>query len=184
MDSAATADTGPDGPSVDDPRPKPSAKPAAGNRLDRLKQRREKVNEKRDALKLQIPEYGEELVAAYRVLSFEELKKLNEKGREMAAANDPRAELKVTCDTIAAACVGFYTLDEDGSEIPLNEVDESLGDEPIVYNAKLAEALGVETKLVRELIEAIFPTDLSIIAHLAEISRWMESNRASDDADF
>src|SRR4051812_42606756 len=103
MEPGATPE-GHDGPSVDDTKPvQPSAKPAA-NRLDRLKEKRRKVNEKREPLKLQIPEYGDELVAAYRVLEFEELKKLNDKGREMAAANDPRAELKITCDTIAAAC--------------------------------------------------------------------------------
>jgi hypothetical protein len=183
MDSAAMADSGLDGPSVTDPAEKPSAKPAA-NRLDRLKKKREQVNQEREPLKLQIPEYGDELVAAYRVLNFEELNKLLERGEAMTAQGDPRAKFKVSCDTIAAACVGFYTLDENGEEIPLNEIDESLGEEPITYKDKLAEALGVETRKVRELIEEIFPTDLSIMAHLGEISRWMESNRESDDADF
>jgi hypothetical protein len=182
MEPGATPE-GHDGPSVDDKPVQPSAKPAE-NRLDSLKEKRRKVRTKRDPLKLEIPEYGADLVAAYRVLDFEELKKLREKGEEMAAANDPRAELKVNCDTIAAACVGFYTLAEDDSEIPLNETEESFGDEPIVYDSRLAEALGVETKLVRELILAIFPTDLSVIAHVAQISRWMESTRANDDADF
>lgn len=173
-----------DGPSVDAPAPKPpSAKPAS-NRLDSLKEKRRKVRQKRDPLKLEIPEYGGELVAAYRVLDWEEMARLREKGNEMAAANDLEAELKVTCDTIAAACVGFFTTDDEGKPMPLNETEDEFGDQPILYDSRLARILEIDTDKVRILIREMFPTDLSIIAHLAEISRWMESNRASDDSDF
>src|SRR4051812_23283227 len=112
MDSATTAVPGLGGPSVDDPAPKPQSEKSATNRLDSLKEKRRRVRKPRKPLELEIPEYGGELVAAYRVLDWEELTKLREKGTEMSAANDPKAELKVTCDTIAAACVGFYVRED------------------------------------------------------------------------
>jgi hypothetical protein len=172
-----------DGPSVHDAPTPQGAKPAE-TQLDRLKERRRKVRETRDPLQLEIPEYGGELVAAYRVLGWEEMTKLREKGNQMAAANDPEAELKVTMSTIAAACVGFYVRQDDGDLKPLNETVESFGDEPVRYDSRLAEALGIDTDRVWVVIREMFPTDLSIISHLAEISRWMESSRSEDDADF
>lgn len=183
MDSAAMAAVPDlDGPALDD-KPVPAATKPAENALDRLKEKRRKVRRAREPLKLDIPDYDGDLVAAYRVLDWPEMKALREKGNAMAATNDPGAELKVTADTIAAACVGFYGQGREGL-VPLNELKEEYGDEPVIYDDRLADALGIETKSVRTLIFEMFPTDLSIIAHLAEISRWMESSRSEDDEDF
>ena len=182
METGATPGSGHDGPSVDDPTRKDAAK-APENAIERLREKRRKVRAPREPLKLEIPGYGDTLVAAYRNLDWEELKTLREKGGEMAATNDKDAELKVTMDTIAEACVGFYVR-ESGELVPLNETVEAFGTEPVCYDSRLAEALGIDTNRVRTLIREMFPTDLSIIAHLAEISRWMESTRAEDDESF
>lgn len=162
--------------------PAPAAK--AVSPLDRLKERRRKAQEERDPLDLDIPGYGGELVARYRVLSFEEMEKLQERGGKMAQVADKEAELKITMDTIAAACVGIF-LREDDKLRPLNEVDAKFGDEPVRYDERLAEAVGVDSEgKVRVLIRRMFPTELSILAHLQRISNWMEGVNDVDDRDF
>lgn len=183
MEPAATADQGHDGPSVDDPRPAPSAKPDAASPLDQLKERRRKLQEERDPLMLDIPGYGGRLVAGYKVLDWEVIKGIRDKGADMARANDQNAELKVTIDTIAAACVGIF-LSEDGKTTPLNETLAEFGDDPVLYDNRLAKALGIDTDRVRVVIREIFPTDLSIFSHLEEISRWMEFENSEVDEDF
>jgi hypothetical protein len=164
------------------PTPAPAAK--AVSQLDRLKERRRRAREEREPLDLDIPGYGGELVARYRVLSFEEMEKLQDRGGKMARAADIEVELKITMDTIAAACVGIF-LREDGKLRPLNEVDAKFGDEPVRYDERLAEAVGVDSEgKVRILIRRMFPTELSIIGHLQRVSNWMSGVNDADDEDF
>jgi hypothetical protein len=158
-------------------------KPAT--QLDRLKERRRKLAEDRPPLDLAIPGYGDELVARYRVLDFDEMQKLRERGGKMAQAQDREAELKVTMDTIAAACVGIFCRQEDGTLKPLNEIAPEFGDEPVRYDSRLAEAVGVDSEgKVRVLILQMFPTELSIIGHLGQIDAWMSGLNEADDSDF
>jgi hypothetical protein len=155
------------------------------SRLERLRERRRAAREDRDPLDLPIPGYGDELIARYRVLDYDELQKLQKRGGEMARSGDKEAGLKVTIDTIAQACVGIFLAEEDGSLRPLNEVDPSYGDEPVRYDERLAEVVGIDAEgKVRILIRRAFPSDLSIIAHLERIDSWMSSTNDADDAGF
>ncbi len=161
------------------------AKPGEKSQLDRLKKRMRSAREDREPLELPIPGSGDELVAKYRVLDYEELQRLEKRGAKMAQSGDTQAGLNITMDTIAQACVGIFLAQEDGSLKPLNEVDPSYGDEPVRYDERFAEVAGVDAEgKVRVLIRRAFPTDLSIIAHLARISNWMESTNDADDEGF
>lgn len=160
-------------------------KPAQQSQLERLKKRRREARENREPLDLPIPGYGDELVARYRVLDYDELQKLERRGSKMAQAGDTEAGLKVTMDTIAQACIGIFLRQDDGSLKPLNECVTEFGDEPVRYDARLAETVGVDAEgKVRVVIRRVFPTDLSIIGHLAQISNWMEGVNDTDDEGF
>jgi hypothetical protein len=164
------------------PTPVPPEK--AVSQLDRLKERRRKAREDREPLELDIPGYGGELVAKYRVLDYDELEKLEEKGLKMARAQEGEVKMKITIDTIAKACVGIFLREGDNLR-PLNEVDSKFGDEPVCYDERLAGAVGVDHgRKVRTLIREMFPTDLSIFSHLDRISNWMEGVNDADDQDF
>jgi hypothetical protein len=161
-----------------------AAKPVE-SQLDRLKKRRREARENREPLDLPIPGYGDELVARYRVLDYDELRKLETRGAKMAQAGDTEAGLKVTMDTIAQACVGIFLRQDDGSIKALNECVSEFGDEPIRYDERLAETVGVDAEgKVRVVIRRVFPTDLAILGHLAQISNWMEGVNDTDDQDF
>jgi hypothetical protein len=159
------------------------AKPDA-SRLERLRERRRAAREDRAPLDLPIPGYGDELIARYRVLDYEELQKFQKRGGEMARSGDKEAGLKVTIDTIAQACVGIF-LAEEGGLRPLNEVDPGYGDDPVRYDERFAEVVAVDAEgKVRTLIRKAFPSDLAIIAHLERIDNWMSSSNEADDAGF
>lgn len=168
--------------------PPPPKKPA--NQFDRLKEHRRRLAAGREPLDVAIPGYNDELVARYRVLDYDELQKLRRRGGKMAQAQDPEAELKVTMDTIAAACVGMFVRQEDGSLLLMNECpsDLDLGDEPICYDERLAEVLGIELPTqskVRSLIYQVFgEEDLLIFGHLERIDGWMSGINEDDDQDF
>ena len=160
-----------------------SGKPS--NQLERLKEHRRRLNEEREPLDLAIPGYSDELVARYRVLDYDEMDKLRRRGGRMAQAQDREAELKVTMNTIAAACVGIFVRQEDGTLAPLNEQAPEFGEEPVRYDGRLASALGVDSEgKVRTLIRRMFPTELSIIGHLERIDAWMSGVSEDDDGDF
>jgi hypothetical protein len=172
-------------PTIEDAPAPPKGKPS--NQFERLKELRRKMGEERPPLELAIPGYNDELVARYRVLDYDEMERLQRRGGKMAQAQDREAQLKVTMDSIAAACVGMFVRQEDGALKPMNECpsDLDLGDEPIRYDERLAKVLGIDSQgKVRVLIREMFPTELSIIGHLERIDAWMSGVSESDDEDF
>ena len=155
------------------------------SRLERLRERRRAAREDRAPLDLPIPGYGDELIARYRVLDYGELQKLQKRGGDMARSGDKEAQLKVTMDTIAQACVGVFLAEEDGSLRPLNEVDPDYGDDPVRYDERFAEVVQVDAEgKVRTLIREAFPSDLAILAHLERLDSWMSSTNDADDEGF
>jgi len=166
----------------------PPARPTS--QLERLKQRRRKLAEERRPLDLAIPGWEDiegwgTLVGRYRVLDYEELEQLKKRGMKMARTQDPETELKITIDTIAAACVGIFCRQENGTMKPLNETDPAFGDEPVRYDERLADAIGADAEgKVRTLIRQMFPTELSIFGHLERIDGWMSGINQGDDEDF
>lgn len=159
----------------------PGAKPTT--QLERLKAEREKATERREPLDLPLPGYSL-LVARYRALTYEEIEKLLDKGRKMVKAHEPEFRLKITMDSLAKACVGMFTRTEAGDLLPVNELKEDYGDEPVLYDGRLADALGLEADTARAVIREAFPHDLAIFAHWEEVSSWMEDTAAEDDQDF
>jgi hypothetical protein len=162
------------------------AKPT--NQLERLKELRRKRGEERRPLDLAIPGYEDQLIARYRVLDHDKVEKLKRRVRKMVQAQDDDAELKGAMDTIAAACVGMFVRQEDGSLKPMNECpsDLELGDEPIRYDERLAEVLGIDSEgKVRTLIFQMFGEEGLIIEnHFQRIDAWMSGVNEDDDEDF
>jgi hypothetical protein len=158
---------------------------------DELAADRARLGEERDPLDLPLPGYGDKLVARYRVLDGKELRKLSQRQRQMALQKDKQAEVKGMCDTLAAACVGFFTTRGD-KLVALEDagMPELAGVEvPVRYDRNLAKATRIEidqTTLVREIVRQVFggDKDLLLLAHYRDVDLWMSAANASDAQDF
>jgi len=173
-----------------DPALDEGAAPAEAPRslADELEADRKSMASERVPLELELPGYGSKLVAKYRVLDGDELEKLSERQRKMSLSHDKKAVLKSMCDTIIAACVGFFTT-RDGDLVPLEDAMPELGVEgPIRYDRNLARALRIEmdeNPTARSILVDAFGNgenvELLILAHYRDLDQWMGAANVTDD---
>lgn len=154
--------------------------------LDNLRQKREKIGGPR-RLKLDIPGYDGELVAEYKPVSWDEMKKMAEK---LERSNHPQKELLSQCDLLIKGCVCIY-LKRNDEAVPLNEVCRAEGitdmgdlDEPIRYDERLAKFLEFKTDTARQVVLGVFNNPLAVTAHHNLVGKWMQESQVEDDEDF
>lgn len=160
----------------DDPTP-------GGTVLDVLKEKRERISED-DTVRKDVPGYGGFLVVEYKLLPYDLVSKLVNKA---AKAKNPLHELAAQTDIIVQACKEFYVNPEDSDELqPLNTADSSFGDEPVVYDQRLATAAGLKGNLdsARKIAQALFNNDVALVSHSNEVIQWMRDTEKEGDADF
>ncbi|HET7443268.1 MAG TPA: hypothetical protein VFJ57_01275 [Solirubrobacterales bacterium] len=155
---------------------------------DELAERRREITQEREPLDLPLPGYGPKLVARYRALTYKELKTAAQKVRRLQLAHDEEAELKGLCDTLIAACVGFFTT-VDGELVPLQDAMPELADVqvPVRYDVNLARATGLEvsgTPRARQIVREVFGEDTYLISHYQEVEAWMSEANTADDQAF
>jgi hypothetical protein len=170
-------------PFVDDPAPDNSL-------LSRLRAQRQALTEKR-TLDLPIPGYS--LTARYKAIDYQIVDKITERARKAEKQIGSRASLNAAADILAQACLGIYERRDDDSLVPLNELLPAWGDEPIVYDKRLAEAVGVEIEgnRAREVVFGVFAVDvpdtgndMALMGHQTEILQWLRQTQDDADADF
>lgn len=151
--------------------------------LDSLRKRRLDTLDE-TTKRLEIPGYAGDLFAEYRLLEPKELERLGKKvAREFKKS---RADLVLygAMDSLATACVAIHVRDEEGALIPLHEVRGD--DNPIVFDVRLADALGFEPgPTTRSIIFDTFcQRDMAIIQQNIALSNWMSGvdNPLGDDA--
>ncbi len=150
--------------------------------LSELRKKREAIGQER-RLKLEIPGYDGELVAVYKPIEWDRLKKVADKAEKSGAH---RKELNAQADTIALACVTILGRKEGTDEmVPMHELyPAEFGDSPAVYDSRLAKALGFEADTARQCVLRLFNNDLAVTAHQNELGEWMQSSRIEDDESF
>lgn len=156
--------------------------------LTRLRAQRQALTEKRT---LDIPIPGYELTARYKAISYETVDKIQERARKASQGIGSRADLNAAADVLARSCLAIFERGAGGKLVPLNELLEKWGDDPICYDERLAEAVGTEGKKAREVIFNVFAVDepdtgndMVLMGHQTEILQWLRQTKAEVDADF
>lgn len=157
-----------------------SPKTAADSVLETLKKRREVISADR-RLDLDIPGYNGDIVARYKPVPWDRLKKIAEKAE---ASSSHRKELNAQADTIAMACDTLLVRIEE-ELIPLHEAyPDVFGDRPAKYDDRLGKLLGFDADTGRQAVLRLFRNDLAVTAHQTEIGTWQQSSRVEDDEAF
>jgi hypothetical protein len=128
--------------------------------------------------------YSDMLVAEYQPLAYEVLRSIAERADKSLRGN-PRRDLLVQADGLAAACVSLHYRHEDGHTEPLTERLLGVGDDdtPLTYDQRLARALeleGGESMNQRAVVLAMFPDPLAIAVAYGELMEWQASGDSDD----
>jgi hypothetical protein len=154
----------------------------SGTLLETLRDKRKAIGQDR-RYSLEIPGYDGKLVAQYKVVPWDEMKRLADK---LDKSQSPRKELLAQVDTLLMACVQILARD-GGEDKPLQEVFPEIGDEPIRFDERLAKVLGFEPDSgspARSIVFKTFDNDIAITSHHQKVAEWMESSRSDDEKDF
>jgi len=146
-----------------------------GSLLSRIRERRAQLQEERH-LDLDIPGYDGMLVARYRPLPWDEVKKIGEK---VEKSKNPRKELYAMADVLVRACDSIWFRDPE-----TNELRPVQSGEPVRYDDRLAEALGFTADSARQVLLATFNNDLAVTAHHMEAAEWMQASDVEVNEDL
>lgn len=157
--------------------------------LARLRAERQALTEKRTIDK-SLP--GFSLTARFRAIDYPQIQEIQERARKAEPNIGARAYLNAAADILAQMCVGVYERKPNGDLVPLNELLEKWGDDPIRFDNRLCEAVGVEPATsARGAIFAVFGVDEPdtgndvVMMDLSdELARWVKDGHAQADADF
>lgn len=84
--------------------------------------------------------------------------------------------LDAACDTLIDACDQIMVRKQKGDDpFPIDDED------PIKFEARLAELFGFQGTRAREIVKAMFPTEQSIIAMSIQVTEWLRD--VTKDAD-
>jgi len=164
------------GPEGMDPAPEQAA--SNPSQFERLRRRREAIGQKR-TVDLPIPGYNGELVATYKLLSWEIIRSILRRMERNKGAGD-RRELNAQVETLVMACeeIRFRDPNNGGQLKPLIE------DETVRYDAKLAEVLGFEFVRPQHCLLETFGNDFAVSVHHGELIEWMQGSNEEADEEF
>lgn len=156
-----------------------------GSILSTLRRKRQEIRRDKTTT-LEVSGYDGFLLVKYKPIDYNEFSKLV---RKLQKAKNTDAEVGVAADILVRTCVGFYYRDElDGRKVkPLHESDAQFGDEPIVYDERLAKVVGltVDNRHVgRSIAIGLFNNELALVDHSNEVVEWMRSNDAEENEGF
>lgn len=134
---------------------------AAGKSLlDRVKERRAQQAED-DALTLDIPSWGGDLKARYKVIPRSELEEVLKRAQKKSADN-----VLADADFLIKACIGIVAVDPETGE----EEEVASG-----YNMPFAQTLGAEASTARELVVYLCKGNgIALGAHAQRVALWMQ----------
>lgn len=153
------------------------------SRLDALKARRAELGEERH-LDLDVPGYGGDLVARYRVPPAGELDRV---AKRISKLPEGERLLAATISQVILACDSMW-IRVNGELEPLDPNDTL----PVRYDHRLAEALGIEITAkttAAEVVKSVFVsgTGLNVAAlsaHASQLGEWMIDTSRDVDEDF
>lgn len=134
--------------------------------ISRIQARRD---DREDILTIEIPSWGGDLKAKYRVVERVEIEKMMRRARSNAGSGDGKnSAIQADCDFLIGACVGVIAVDPETG----NEIDLSDG-----YSLDLAEKLGnpPNTDTARGLVlHLVKNNSIALASHGQRVARWMQ----------
>jgi hypothetical protein len=137
----------------------------------------------------------ERLAVRYKAIGL----KMIEKYQRRAAKDDSElATIHCAADILAACCDEILVYDDEGNPQPLidqEECPDRWGDDPIRYDERLVEALGIEglepgskNRIVVESVFKVFEpdtgNDIAMMDHGDDVVKWIKSGARGSDEDF
>jgi hypothetical protein len=152
----------------------------AGSPLDRLKTIRQEFQAEHEVA-LELPGYRGELLGRYTPLPWEMIKQIAHRVERMRRA--PDIEVTVAADGLLNACIGFYYRDRDGNRAPLTHNGvEITGYGPTLRDAlALVDKNGIKPESSREIVKAMFPDDMALVAHYGALMDWQAERNEEDE---
>lgn len=147
----------------------PAAEVAVGANsiLERIQRRRDEVS---DTIKIDIPSWGGDLQAEYKVVHRIELEKMVKRiQKATSSAKGQQIDLsKGDADFLVKACVGVYAYDSETDE----EVRVADGYE-LGLSKRLGDPPGTET--IHGLVMYLFKFNgIAVASHAIKVARWMQ----------
>ncbi len=140
--------------------------PARQSVRDRIRARRDELAQE-VTLDLLVPGYGGELGVRYRGIPDTEMEKF------ASHASKTKAGIRAGCDLIAKSCEAVLVRPVEDGEL---EVLEDEKGEPIRFDERLAEYLGLDSRSVRDTVIQTFAVGGQTLAHMEHavaIQNWM-----------
>jgi len=143
---------------------------------ERLVRDRAKKKE-RQTCDIDLPGYSGELVVRYRLMDGAELEVIGKKVTRQSKSQAARL-VNGSCDTLIAACEGFY-LRRDNDELDPLFLEDSIAK----YDQRLARFLQFEAESAREVVLGVFGgNDMEVIQHQMKYAAWMsDTSRDPND---
>lgn len=167
--------------------PETDREPEAENTLlAKLRRKRQEIGGER-ILFLDIPGYEDPaIVVRYRAVDWDETARIAKKLRK---SKNPRADLYAQCDLLISACDEILIrIPADGEEeprlAPFSEVFPELGDEPVKFDGRLAQALGFEAQTARQAVIGVFNNDLAVSGQHQDLMVWLQDSSTETERDF
>lgn len=146
--------------------------------FEHLRRRRQQIANIK-YLDLDIPGYGGELVARYKLLNWDHVRRIAKKHEN---SREKRKLLYAQVDLLIEACDGFYRRVDGGEELaPLDP------ERTIRYDKALAEGMGFseeESESARKVCLALFVNDLALVDHHGDLLNWMRGSQEDVDAEL
>lgn len=152
----------------------------SGTLLGELRKKREAIAEETD-LYLDLPGYDGQLIAHYKRLDYDQVRKIAERAEK---SKNPNRMLFAQCDLIAEACIEILIL-KDGNREPLYHAFPELGDEPVRFDNRLGQALGFDPEgSARRAVLGCLNNPLAVAPHHNELALWMQTAEGLEAEDF
>lgn len=160
--------------------PNPAAEEARGISL--LRQAEQRREQSGVTLFLEIPSWGGDLIAEYKVMDRTRLEGMISKiQREARNGNSSSARTAADIDLLVAANVGIYAFDAEAVATAEDGVDDDAAgrvaitdDLGTVTFTRIGPVLGREFRTAREAVLYLFKDNgIAITAHAVVVARWM-----------
>lgn len=144
--------------------------------IAQLRRRRAALQQERH-IDLEVPGYDGMLLARYHPVAWERLQEINQRVEKTMRSN-PRRELIAAVDVLINACECMLYREARGG----NTAKVLGGDNPMRYDKRLAETMGVEgVATARDVLFGLYPDDLSITSTYVELMEWQGEGETEVD---
>lgn len=146
--------------------------------LGNLKERRQKVVEAQ-VLSLPVPRWTDpNIVVKYKPVDHEVIRQAQQRVEAAPANKKASVEVDANADVLIRGCLGVVGV-VDGEEYSLREGDPN--GEPTLFDADLANSLGLGKSTARQVVRALFIAEGDIISAAGKLGQWSGYREAEAD---